>query len=201
MDAGRRIRARWRRLTAGQRVLLAAAAALAAACGWLLTPPAGLPDGPGTDVGSPASIPAVGAAGPAPVVDGLVQGNVFARSRRPPAERWVPEEERRPTGARTRRRAEAEEEAPDPAALAAAYRLFGTVVDGSADGTFAVIEAEPATPGPEVYRRGDRIGPFRVGSIGRDRVVLALGDRRVRLWLDPDRRGGASGGDAGRGSR
>lgn len=197
----RRLLAGWWALTAGQRALLATAAVLAAVCGWLLTPPAGLDDGAGADAGAPADLPTLPEPTGAPEgTDALVAGNVFARSRRPPEERWLPEEERRARAEARRREEPARvERAPDPAARASGYRLVGTVVAGSSGGTFAVIEADPSTPGPEIYRHGDRIGPFRVGSIRRDRVVLDLEGRRVELWLDPDARSGD--GDGGRSRR
>lgn len=107
--------------------------------------------------------------------DMIVERNPFAPSRRPPAQPWgltlvAP--------------------APDKAEVAAAapppvtYRLYGTVLRGPGERSFALIDADPQTPGPERYEIGDRVGSHRLLRIEATRAVLSGG---LRLDLrDPD---------------
>lgn len=189
----RRVVKRWRSSTSAQKALAWTAVGLASVCVWLLTPPSGFEDAGGADVAPPPKAPEPGARREA-VTDGqdVVEANLFTRRRRPAEERWIPEAQRP-------RQETPDEREPDPAPSAAAYRLLGTVVaDGRAE-SFAVIEADRDVPGPEIYRRGERIGPFTVRAIERDRVILTAGETEVEMHLDPRSRrerrtGGLRGG-------
>lgn len=90
----------------------------------------------------------------------IVSENVFDPDRRPPVERYVPPEL-------------AVEPAPRPAPDTPALprlRLFGVAV--GPDGAVALIDADPAIPGAEVYRPGDRVGGSTIVSITETTVLL-----------------------------
>lgn len=100
----------------------------------------------------------------------IVQANVFSQDRSPPAERYVPPELA----------------APEPAAAptrtaAPRLRLFGVAVGPM--GAVALIDADPAIPGAEVYREGDMVRGLRLIEIGETAVVLEGEDGRTVLTL------------------
>lgn len=100
----------------------------------------------------------------------IVRGNVLATDRRPPATRYTP-----PVAG----------DVPTPATpsatLAPAIRLYG-VATGPA-GAVALIDANPAIPGAEIYRVGDIVGGYSLAQIAESFVVLAGpdGERTLRL--------------------
>ena len=63
------------------------------------------------------------------------------------------------------------------------YRLQGTVLTGSRETTVALIDTDPASPGPERYRVGERVGPYRLRRILPTRVVLSGG---IALEMESD---------------
>ncbi len=98
----------------------------------------------------------------------IVQANVFSQSRTAPAERYVPPELAAAT--------------PAPARAAAPrLRLFGVAVGPT--GAVALIDADPAIPGAEVYREGDLVRGLRLIEIGETAVVLEGEDGRTVLTL------------------
>lgn len=102
----------------------------------------------------------------------IVQGNIFGQDRSPPEARYVPDEL---TGRQ-----------PEPPARQAAPaprgpRLFGVAV-GPADAV-ALIDANPAIPGAEVYRVGDLVAGARLIEIGDTAVVLEGPEGRRVLTL------------------
>jgi hypothetical protein len=104
---------------------------------------------------------------PAPLAKGdLARANPFSPVRAAPAVRYAPR------GAATRR--------PQPAP-GQGLRLVGTLQTPS--GTVALIDADPAAPGAEMYRVGDQVGDSRLISVDESSVVLQgpLGRRVLRL--------------------
>ncbi len=98
----------------------------------------------------------------------IVQANVFSQNRTPPAERYVPPELAAAT--------------PAPARAAAPrLRLFGVAVGPT--GAVALIDADPAIPGAEVYREGDLVRGLRLIEIGETAVVLEGAEGRTVLTL------------------
>lgn len=100
----------------------------------------------------------------------IVEANVFSQDRTPPGERYVPPELAAATPA------------PGPArASAPRLRLFGVAVGPT--GAVALIDADPAIPGAEVYREGDLVRGLRLIEIGETAVVLEGDDGRTVLTL------------------
>lgn len=105
---------------------------------------------------------------PAPPAQGdLARANPFSPERAPPAVRYAPGGRPRPHVATT---------APRPG-----FHLVGTFQ--TASGTVALIDADPATPGAEMYHVGDMVGDSRLISVDDTSVVLQgpLGRRVLRL--------------------
>ncbi len=97
-----------------------------------------------------------------------MQGNVFAEDRRPPRRRYVPPH------LAERARAPITRAAPT-------LRLYG--IAAGERGAVALIDADPAVPGAEIYRQGDRVAAYRLQAIADSFVVLTGpgGQRVVRL--------------------
>jgi len=147
-------------------VLVVAAAALR------LAPPAiRLPAVPAADsVAAPQVRDASAQAAALLSFEEIVRADMFSPDRQAPAERYVPPELRAAMTA-------ARPEVPRLPRL----QLFG-VATGPA-GAVALIDANPAIPGAEIYRLGDRVGIYRLESISDTLVVLRgdSGTRRLRL--------------------
>ncbi len=158
------------------RVLYAAAAALGIMgfgiqFAW---PAARYPADPPVPVPLPASPSAAAASRPSPAVfEEIVALNIFSDTRSPPRHRYVPPGAAvdTPQVKRPRRRAPA----------ASSYRLSGVVI--APDDTTAVIDANPRTPGAELYHVGDTIGAYKVRAITDRAVVLDGPDGRYVLRL------------------
>lgn len=73
-----------------------------------------------------------------------------------------------------------------PAAPGASLRLFG-VASGAA-GAVALIDADPAIPGAEIYRTGDRVAGYTISTIADTLVVLDGPAGRRVLTLRPSER-------------
>lgn len=101
----------------------------------------------------------------------IVAGNIFDQGRSPPEARYVPEE------LAARSEPPAREAAPAPRGP----RLFGVAV-GPADAV-ALIDANAAIPGAEVYRVGDMVAGARLIEIGDTTVVLEGPEGRRVLRL------------------
>lgn len=99
----------------------------------------------------------------------IVQANIFSPERTPPSERYVPPE------------LAAREPPPGPVRAAPRLRLFGVAVGPT--GAVALIDADPAIPGAEVYREGDLVRGLRLIEIGETAVVLEGDDGRTVLTL------------------
>ncbi len=101
---------------------------------------------------------------------GIVRANVLSQDRTPPATRYIPPEL-------------AEEVAPvrAPTTGRPALRLYGVAVGPT--GAVALIDADPAIPGAEVYRPGDAVGDARLVSIADTAVVLEGPAGRTVLTL------------------
>ena len=110
--------------------------------------------------------------------EAALNGNVFSASRTPPRTRF-----------RLGSELEAMEETPvaeagyvEPAAPPPPprYRVAGTMMLGPAGGV-ALIDADPSSPMPEVYRTGDAVGGYRLERIEYDHVVLVGTTGEVRM--------------------
>ncbi len=99
----------------------------------------------------------------------IVRSNVFSQERTAPRTRYMPPE-LATQAAQTR---------PRPAGPT--YRLFGVAVGPT--GAVALIDADPAIPGAEVYRPGDAVGDRRLISIADTAVVLEGPTGRTVLTL------------------
>ncbi|NIN49933.1 MAG: hypothetical protein GTN62_07440 [Gemmatimonadales bacterium] len=98
----------------------------------------------------------------------IVRSNVLASDRSPPAARYVPP-------------GLASEVPRSTTPTAPQLRLYG--VASGPTGAVALIDADPAIPGAEIYRPGDRISTYRLDTIADTFVVLmgASGRRVLRL--------------------
>ena len=148
----------------------AAGLTLAGVAFWVV-PAAGGPGRAPADTALEGRIPTL----PAPSADttkvtAILEGNLLSEARRPPRTRL------RPAGAPEA----APETRPRPAAFQP--RLFGTVV-GPAEAS-ALIDADPAVPGAEVYRLGDRLLGRRLTDISDSNVVLEGPVGRLVLRLE-----------------
>ncbi|MCI0433741.1 MAG: hypothetical protein L0271_08825 [Gemmatimonadetes bacterium] len=109
----------------------------------------------------------------------IVSANIFSDTRTPPAARYDPFEPDPP------------ESMPgatvlDPASVAnetVVPKLYGTVI--GPDGPRALMRLDPAVPVAQLYREGDRVGPYRVIRIQEKFVVLETDEGRIVLRLDP----------------
>jgi hypothetical protein len=100
----------------------------------------------------------------------VVGGNIFSASRSAPRVRYTPPDlVASPETTRAR---------PRPAA--SGLRLFGTV-----SGTAALIDANPAVPGAEIYQIGDVVDGKRILAVTESTVVLEGSAGRAVLRLPP----------------
>ncbi|HEX2217460.1 MAG TPA: hypothetical protein VHG35_01555 [Gemmatimonadales bacterium] len=104
----------------------------------------------------------------------IVASNPFSADRVAPRARFVPEGLRRDTVPVARAPRKPREVAP---------RLFG--ITRGPGGAVALIDADPAVPGAEVYEIGDPVRDGKVAAIGDSTVTLSLPSGRVVLRL-PD---------------
>lgn len=104
--------------------------------------------------------------------EAVVATNPFSERRTPPAVRFVPEGMRRDT-----------QPAARPATKPAVFepRLFG--ISRGPGGAVALIDADPAVPGAEVYQEGDEVKGGRVERIDEATVVLSRRGGRLVLRL------------------
>jgi len=147
------------------RILWSAAAALTlAGFGFRIVPPA-LPSA------DPPTVPAARAlpAGPgAPTTGaGIVEGNIFSPNRTAPRVRF------------TARGVTPDRAVPSRPAVV----LYGITV--SARGALALIDADPAIPGAELYRIGDLVHGSRLTAITDSTVTLAQPSGPLVLRLAP----------------
>jgi Type II secretion system protein C len=106
----------------------------------------------------------------------IVQGNVFAPSRSAPSPRYVPPD----------LVSAGEPEQPTRRRVATTrLRLFGTVLGPS--GPAALIDADPAVRGAEIYQVGDTVDGRRIVAVSESTVVLDGAGGRMVLRLLPDR--------------
>lgn len=105
----------------------------------------------------------------------IIEGNIFSPTRAAPRVRFTPPDL---IPAETPRVSRARPAAPR-------LRLFGTVVGPS--GTAALIDADPAVRGAEIYQVGDVVDGKRVVAVSESTVVLAgeSGGGRTVLRLQP----------------
>jgi hypothetical protein len=103
--------------------------------------------------------------------EGIARTDPFDRDREPPAERYVP----------PALRAAQQTARPANTPVAPRLQLFGVATGPS--GAVALIDANPAIPGAEIYRIGDRVSVYELESISDTMVVLrgSSGVRRLRL--------------------
>ena len=103
----------------------------------------------------------------------IVNGNLFDATRSAAEERYTPPELAGPTPT---------EPAPSRAGpTRPALRLFGTAV--GPEGSVALIDADPAVPGAEVYRVGDRVRGAQLIEIRDAAVVLEGANGRFVLSM------------------
>ena len=102
----------------------------------------------------------------------IVTSNAFSPRRTPPAKRFVPEGMRRDT--QTVARPARKPREPEP-------RLYG--ITRGPGGAVALIDADPAVPGAEVYEVGDEVRGGRLTAIGDSTVVLTRPSGRLVLRL------------------
>ena len=100
----------------------------------------------------------------------IVGGNIFSVSRSAPRVRYVPSD-LSPSPPSARRA---------PSASAAGLRLVGTI-----SGTAALIDADPAVRGAEIYRIGDLVRGKRIAAVSESTVVLEGPAGRTILRLPP----------------
>ncbi|MDQ3674130.1 MAG: hypothetical protein M3365_07130 [Gemmatimonadota bacterium] len=105
----------------------------------------------------------------------VIISNIFAPERAPPRARY------RPRGA-----GEVEGASPATASRSSpALRLFGVTL--RANGAVALIDADPAVPGAEIYRVGDAIAGGRLVEIGPASVVIERSTGRQVIRLEAER--------------
>ncbi len=159
------------RQDAGRLYAVAAALLIVAAASRLVPPVIRLPAAPAVDSTSapPTRDPSAQAAALL-TFEEIVRADMFSADRQPPRERYIPPELRvaavpdRPGGPQVPR-----------------LQLFGVATGPT--GAVALIDANPAIPGAEIYRLGDRVSIYRLESIS-DTLVVLRGDagvRRLRL--------------------
>jgi hypothetical protein len=104
----------------------------------------------------------------------IVQSNVFAQDRSPPQRRYTPP---------------GSEPAVTPPARQAAPRIRLYGVASGPSGAVALIDADRAIPGAEIYRPGDRVGGYLLETVADTFVVLSSpeGSRTIRLELPQGR--------------
>lgn len=119
--------------------------------------------------------PAVPPASVASAVDGaalaaeVVTTNLFSPRRAAPALRYGSDTVAPPP-------------APTPKPAPPVIQLFGIGVTGA--GATALLDADPAIPGAEIYRAGDALpGGGRLESIASDHVVVVTREGRQRIRL------------------
>lgn len=155
-------------MSALDRSLAALAALLLLAAGARLS---GADQGPRVEW---PEVPAL-AATPADPADGAASrevalaGNVFSAARAAPSVRFDP----------LAPEPQAEAAPPPPPPPPPRYRVAGTILDGA--GGIALIDADPGTPGPEVYRVGAAVGGYRLERVEYDHVVLVGAAGEVRM--------------------
>lgn len=141
---------------------------------WVLPPWIGASQQPAAEISLPAP-PADPSAHAAALLsyEEIARANVFGPERAPPRNRYAP------PGSRS---AQTPTAGGEPS-----FRLYGLAA--GAGGAVALIDADPRVPGAEIYRLGDRVGPYRLESIADTFVVLAgpAGSRTLRLQA-PQRR-------------
>ncbi len=105
----------------------------------------------------------------------IVQSNVFSRDRSPPEGRYMPPG--------------SEPAVTPPARQAAAPRIRLYGVASGPSGAVALIDADRAIPGAEIYRPGDRVGSYLLETVADTFVVLSSpeGSRTLRLELPQGR--------------
>jgi hypothetical protein len=106
----------------------------------------------------------------------VVISNIFSPDRAPPRTRY------RPHGAE-----QAEAPSSAPGRKPPRLRLFGVTL--RTNGAVALIDADPAVPGAEIYRVGDPIAGGRLVEIGAASVVIerSSGRQTIRLETEPSR--------------
>ena len=104
----------------------------------------------------------------------IVSGNVFSLSRSAPRVRYVPPDLAPPAS---------EPETSPRARPGQRLRLFGTVVGPS--GTAALIDADPAVRGAEIYQVGDQVDGQRIVAVSESTVVIQGPAGRAVLRLQP----------------
>ena len=105
----------------------------------------------------------------------ITQGNVFSPSRSAPRVRFTPPDLAPP----------ADGPAPKRRAQLPRLRLFGTLLGPS--GPAALIDADPAVRGAEIYQVGDVVDGRRIVAVSESTVVLEGGAGRLVLRLQPTR--------------
>ena len=157
------------------RVLYVAAALFAAGGAALrLVPVSAAEAGGTTSMATPAGAAPRPASADSQRFTAIITSNAFSATRTAPAVRFVPEglrKEPQPVAREPRKPRE-------PPVL-----LFG--ITRGPGGAVALIDADPAVPGAEVYRVGDVVRDGRLASIGDSTVVLTRPSGRVVLRL-PD---------------
>jgi hypothetical protein len=106
--------------------------------------------------------------------DQIVQANVFSQDRSPPEQRYAP------PGSEPAVTTPVRQAAPR-------IRLYG--VASGPSGAVALIDADRAIPGAEIYRPGDRVGGYLLETVADTFVVLSSpeGSRTLRLELPQGR--------------
>lgn len=138
---------------------------------------------PSSRLPAPDSLPPLSSARPFPVAAPgvgsdayreVVDGNILSPTRQPPAVSAAPPGAVSPAPGESPRRPRT-------------YRLSG-IVQGP-EGIIALIDADPRIPGAELYRLGDRVGPYRIVGASDSTIVLrgASGTQVLRLHSVPGR--------------
>lgn len=131
---------------------------------------------PAERTAAPSAVPPGPAPEPPGVTATIAAGNLFSAARTPPRVRYTPPDlvpAKGPAPAARRR--------PTTPSL----RLFGTVVGPS--GTAALIDADSAVRGAEIYQVGDEVDGRRIVAVSESTVVLEGAAGRTVLRLHPAR--------------
>ncbi len=151
-------------------VSVAAGACLVLALGFRFAPlrlPSAGTDAP--SIASPPGVPESGGESVDPATyQPIVEGNLLSPTRQAPEERAGDAEAPAP---------------PRPPDAAPRYRLAGLIQ--ARDGVMALIDADPDVPGAEIYRLGDRVGPYSFVEATDTSVVLRGPPGTQVLVLDP----------------
>jgi len=108
----------------------------------------------------------------------IFDASIFSDSRTPPSVRYDPFQPDEPNTTAMPANVDATGATAEEATVP---RLFGTVF--GPDGPRALMQLDASLPGAQLYREGDRVGPYLVVKINEQSVTLDTSDGRIVLRL------------------